>query len=396
MNAAPTARPDARPLIAHLLFRLDYGGMENGLVNLVNTLPRAEFRHAIITLSGATDFSRRIRREDVLLYSLDKRPGKDPGAYLRLYRLLRELRPALVHTRNIGTLDCTFVAWLAGVHLRVHGEHGWDVHDPDGTRRRYRTLRRALNPLVQRFIAVSRDLERWLTESVGVPAHKVVRICNGVDTERFSAAARATPPEWPVDRFPKGCVIVGSVTRFSEIKDPLNLVRAFLEVRNRFAGAGPDVRLLMIGDGALRSSAAELLAAAGQSHAAWLTGSRNDVAEFLPCFDIFVLGSRREGISNTVLEAMASGVPVIASAVGGNLELIVPGTTGALVPAGDPAALAEAIAGYARDAGMRAAHGAAARERAVREYSLPRMVEAYASLYRELCGAGAPQVEVAA
>jgi sugar transferase (PEP-CTERM/EpsH1 system associated) len=330
------------------------------------------------------------------VYSLDKRPGKDPRAYVRLYRVLRELRPALVHTRNIGTLDCAFVAWLAGVRTRVHGEHGWDVHDPDGTNRRYRAMRRALNPLVQRFIAVSRDLECWLTQTVRIPAHKVVRICNGVDTERFGPANATVQDVAPINRFPPGCVIVGSVTRFSEIKDPLNLVRAFIEVRSRFAGAGPDVRLLMIGDGVLRNAAEELLAAAGQSHAAWLPGSRHDVAEFLRRFDIFVLGSRREGISNTILEAMASGVPVIASAVGGNLELIMPGTTGALVPVGDAAALAEAIASYARDPGMRAAHGSAARERARREYSLTRMVEAYASLYRELCGVRAPQMEVAA
>jgi glycosyltransferase involved in cell wall biosynthesis len=140
----------------------------------------------------------------------------------------------------------------------------------------------------------------------------------------------------------------------------------------------------MAGDGPLHASAKELLAAEGQSDAAWLPGSRDDVPELLGAMQVFVLGSRREGISNTVLEAMAAGLPIVASATGGNLELIEPGINGTLVPPGDSVALAEAIARYAGDAPLREQHGRAARERAVRQYSLARMVEDYRQLYRSL------------
>lgn len=375
-----------RPLVAHIVFRFDVGGLENGVVNLVNRLPEEELRHVIIALTEVSDFRMRIRRPDVAVHALHKRPGQDPAAYLRLYRLLRELRPDVVHTRNLGTLDCQLIACMAGVRTRIHGEHGWDIHDPDGLNRKYRAMRRALNPFIHRFVAVSQDIERWLIDRVGIAARKVRRICNGVDTARFRPGTRADscPAELPAERFPPGALILGSVTRFEPIKDPLNLVRAFLMCRRRLASAGnaTDLRLLMIGDGPLRHDALRLLEQEGESGAAWLPGARSDVDSWLRVMDLYALGSRREGISNTVLEAMASGLPVIASATGGNLELVQSEHTGFLVPPENSEALAEAILRYAQDPALRAQHAAAARQRAEQEYSLSGMVAAYRDLYR--------------
>jgi len=124
---------DRRPLIAHIVFRFDYGGLENGVVNVVNGLPESEFRHAIVALTEATAFSSRLKRADVSVHALGKRPGKDPAALLRLFRLLRTMKPTLVHTRNLATIEGALVAALAGVPCRIHGEHGWDVHDPEQT-----------------------------------------------------------------------------------------------------------------------------------------------------------------------------------------------------------------------------------------------------------------------
>jgi sugar transferase (PEP-CTERM/EpsH1 system associated) len=376
-------RPDGiAPLIAHVVFRFDIGGLENGVVNVVNGLAGPEFRHAIIALAGDAELKARIHRADVAVYCLGKRPGKDPGAYYRLYRLLRRLRPTIVHTRNIGTIDCVAIAALAGVPVRLHGEHGWDVHDPDGTRRRYLLMRLAMRPFIDRFVTVSRELEQWLLERVGIPARQLERICNGVDTGRFQPRRAEDARSLPEEYFPAGCVVIGSVTRFQEIKDPCNLVRAFIDLRRRLAGRGPDVRLLMAGDGPLKRQAQALLEASGEAQAAWLPGSRDDVPALLRQLDVFVLGSRREGISNTVLEAMASGLPVIATAVGGNRELVIEGATGSLVPPENSDALAAAMARYACDADMRRERGRCARERALAEYSLHRMISDYRELYR--------------
>lgn len=375
----------ARPLIAHVVYRFDYGGLENGVVNVVNGLPDTAFRHAIIALTEASDFQRRIRRPDVSVHALNKRQGKDPGAYMRLFRLLRQLRPAIVHTRNLGTLDCTLVARLAGVPSRIHGEHGWDTYDPDGTNRKYRALRRMLNPTIDRFVTVSTELEQWLVQDVGIRAAKVQRICNGVNTDVFRPRASRERQLLPAERFAPQSIVVGSVTRFQEIKDPLNLVRGFIAARRD--PRGQSLRLLMIGDGALRAPAQALLDEAGESANAWLPGSRDDVAPLLREMDVFALSSRREGISNTVLEAMASGVPVVASATGGNLELIEDGRTGTLVPPADSEAIARVLLSYAGDDGMRERHGHAARARAEREYSLRRMLSDYENLYRAQCDA---------
>lgn len=377
---------DARPLVAHIVFRLDVGGLENGVVNLINRLPVDEVRHAVIALTEATDFAKRIRRPDVPIHALQKRPGKDLSAYLRLYRLLRQLSPDIVHTRNLGTLDCQAVAALAGIRLRIHGEHGWDIHDPDGANRRYRALRRGLNPLIHRFVTVSRDLERYLVETVGIPARKVQRICNGVDTQRFHPKRAPAPRVLAASAEAPGAaapLVVGSVTRFEPIKDPLNLVRAFIAARRALSGrlGAPDLRLVILGDGPLRPAALEALRAAGETASTDLPGACDDVATRLREWDVYALGSRREGISNTVLEAMASGLPIVATATGGNLELLEDGTSGTLVPPENPEALARALVTYALDPALRQRHAAAARARVERHYSLDGMIAAYRDLY---------------
>ena len=377
-----SARPV--PLIAHVVFRLDYGGLENGLVNLINGMPPDRYRHCVIALTEASDFRTRITRAGVIVHCIGKRPGKDPGAYIRLYRLLRKLKPTIVHTRNLGTLECLFVAWLARAPVRIHGEHGWDIYDPDGTRRKYRILRRFLCRFIDRFVTVSGELAEWLALTVGIPESKVTRICNGVDTEKFYPRGNPDRDTLPSDIFPEDCVIVGSVTRFSAIKDPLNLLNAFIKIKNREGQVGSNSRLLMIGGGEMHDKAQKCVRDANLQNVAWLCGSRDDIPKMLRKMDIFVLSSLREGISNTVLEAMASGLPVIATATGGNCELVVDGVTGRLVPSADSEALADAINVYLSDATIRERHGRNARERACRLFSITAMVDAYLRLYRDV------------
>ena len=143
------------PLVVHIIHRLDVGGMENGLINLINHMPAERYRHAIVCMTDYTDFSRNIRREGVTLHALHKRPGKDLGVHARLWRVLRHLRPDIVHTRNLATVETQVTAALARAHHRVHGEHGWDVSDPDGSNVKNRRLRRLVRPLVGEYIALS-------------------------------------------------------------------------------------------------------------------------------------------------------------------------------------------------------------------------------------------------
>jgi sugar transferase (PEP-CTERM/EpsH1 system associated) len=362
-------------VIAHIIFRFDYGGLENGVVNIINGLSDSGFEHTVIALTEATQFADRLDGS-VSVHTLGKKPGKDFGMYVRLYKLLRQLKPDIVHTRNMGTMDCAFIAFLARVPVRIHGEHGWDVFDPDGTNRKYRWMRLILHRFVHRIVTVSDDLRRWLVNVVGIPEPKVQHICNGVDTERF----RPREPQSTNDP----AVVVGSVTRFSPIKDPLNLVEAFISVQANAAASDTPSRLLMIGGGELHQRAVASLRDAGLLQVSSLPGSRDDIPEQLRSMDIFVLGSLREGISNTVLEAMASGLPVIASDTGGNPELIEEEVNGVLVPPGDRAALASAVKQYIQDPDRRARHGTASRDRVVSLYSIATMVDNYRQLYQGL------------
>lgn len=383
-----------RPLVAHVIFQLGTGGLENGLVNLINFMPEERYRHAIISLTDCTAFRERIERDDVKVFALHKRAGKDIAVYARLWRLLRQMRPDIVHTRNLAALVMQAPAALAGVPWRVHGEHGRDVFDLEGKNRKYNLLRWFIRPLVHRYIAVSRDLEHWLVDAVGVRRERLVQIYNGVDTECFYPRHGARVPIGP-DRFMEGDgILVGTVGRMAAVKDQLTLARAFLRVLEVEPGLRARLRLVMIGDGPLRGEAIELLRAHGAEGLAWLPGDRTDIPDIIRALDIFVLPSLGEGISNTILEAMSSGLPVIATRVGGNPELVQEGHTGILVPPAQPEAMGAAILDYIQNPERMREHGQAGRARVEREFSISRMVEAYMAVYdavlRERAGSSPP------
>jgi glycosyltransferase involved in cell wall biosynthesis len=168
------------------------------------------------------------------------------------------------------------------------------------------------------------------------------------------------------------------------VKDQLTLTRAFIELVARRPENRDTLRLVMIGDGCLLLPARQLLDQAGMGDLAWLPGSRDDIPQLMRGLDIFVLPSMNEGISNTILEAMASGLPVIATRVGGNGELVVDGETGLLVPPGQAFELADAISVYLREPGLAVRHGREGRRRVERKFTLEAMVEKYLSLYESV------------
>ncbi|ABI55494.1 TIGR03088 family PEP-CTERM/XrtA system glycosyltransferase [Alkalilimnicola ehrlichii MLHE-1] len=377
-----TAAPgDERPLVAHIIHRLDVGGMENGLVNLINHMPAERYRHAIVCMTRYTDFSQRIHRDDVSLHALHKREGKDLGVHRRLHRLLRSLRPAIVHTRNLATLEAQATAAAAGVRARIHGEHGWDIGDLDGARTKHRLMRRLARPLVGRYIALSRQQLDYLAGAIGVPEGRLHHVCNGVDTHRFRPRRRDEASPLPDGFAPEGSLVVGSVMRMQAVKAPEDLVDAFIALRERAPARFPRLRLVLVGDGPLSERVARRLAEAGVADQAWLPGARDDVAAVMRALDLFVLPSLAEGICNTVLEAMACGLPVVATEVGGNPDLVRPGETGTLVPAGDPSTLARHLQAYLDDPERRQREGEAARARAEAVFSMEAMVEGYMRVY---------------
>ncbi|WP_019866624.1 TIGR03088 family PEP-CTERM/XrtA system glycosyltransferase [Methylovulum miyakonense] len=370
------------PLVVHIIYRLGVGGLENGLVNLINTMPPEAYRHAIICLKDSTDFKGRLRRDDVAVFELHKKDGQDWGSFVAMYRLLRELRPAIVHTRNLAAIEYQIPAFCAGVRGRVHGEHGWDVFDPDGTKVKYQWVRRVLDCFIQRFIPLSRHLESYLLDKVHVSPGKITRITNGVDTRIFYPRSGQKQPlggcPFP---FMDTDWVIGTIGRMHGVKDQITLVKAFILACQHEPELGRRFKLVIIGDGPLRAQALALLETAGLSSQAWLPGARDDVAEIQRRLDIFVLPSQAEGISNTILEAMASGLPVIATEVGGNPELVIDGVTGWLTPANDAGSMAKHILAYIHDGGTLRRHGQQGYQRVLQNFSLTAMVANYQAVY---------------
>jgi sugar transferase (PEP-CTERM/EpsH1 system associated) len=364
-------------LVVHLVHQLDVGGLENGLINLIRHMPPERYRHTIVCLKDYSEFHAHIKERGVEIISLNKREGKDFGHYMRMYKTLRALQPDLIHTRNLCGFEGQLVAALAGIKLRVHGEHGRDMSDLYGKRLKYQLLRRVLRPLIGHFIAVSADLENWLIDSVGAEPGRVSQISNGVDSVQFHPRLGPPAAVGPAGFMQDNAFVIGSVGRMVDVKNYPTLVDAFLRL---IASPHPAHQR------PARAECLDMLTRAGASHRAWLPGERTDIPQLLRTMDLFVLPSLAEGSSNTILEAMATGLPVVATAVGGNTELVHPGFTGILVPPRSPDLMAAAIADYCRIPEMGARHGMRARSQVIARHSLPAMARGYLAVYDALLG----------
>ncbi len=373
------------PLVLHLVHRFDTGGLENGVVNLINHMPRSAYRHMVVALTEVTDFRHRLRHDDVECIALHKPPGHGAKLYPRLWRLLRQYRPAIVHTRNLAALEMQPAAWAACVPVRIHGEHGRDVDDLHGTSRHYQRVRRLYAPFVQRYVALSRDLAGYLQGAVGIAPGRIEQVYNGVDAARFAPAPEGAVPIAGAPFTAPTHWLIGTVGRMQTVKHQTLLARAFVRTLELAPALRGTARLVIVGEGPLRALCQAILDEAGAGALAWLPGERADVPDVMRGLNCFVLPSLAEGISNTILEAMATALPVIATRVGGNAELVDDGLTGELVPPDDVDALAQALVRMATDPARAAAMGRAGRAEVERRFSLQAMVAAYQALYdREL------------
>lgn len=376
-----TAVVPAPPLVVHLIYRLDIGGLETLLVDMINRMPAQRYRHAVVCLTDYTDFAQRITRPGVELVALHKQPGLGLGIHAVLWRLLRRLRPAILHTYNFGTMEYAATGFAAGVPVRVHAEHGRDARDPQGLNPKHNLLRRCAAPFIDRIVPVSQDLRRWLHEVVGIGERKLVLIDNGVDTERFrpALADEAKTEAWQ----DQDAFVIGTVGRLQDVKDQATLVQAFAELRRLLPRER--LRLVLVGDGPLRAALEAQVAAAGLQDSVCFAGARADVAPVMRSFSLFALSSIAEGTPVTLLEAMASGLPVVATAVGGIPDLVADGVAGTLVPPRDPQAMARAFAAYVNERALARRHGAAGRAHVERRYSMHAMLDTYVGLYDSLC-----------
>jgi sugar transferase (PEP-CTERM/EpsH1 system associated) len=364
--------------VLHVVHSFNVGGLENGVINLVNESDDEHFIHEICCMTTSGDAESRLQKS-VKIHEMHKRPGNDWRMIPKLTHLITELKPDIVHTRNWGTIDAIAAAKIKGVSAIIHGEHGWNMDDPLGHNFKRRIVRRILSgAAVDRFVAVSEDIRKWMIDSIGIKDSKIAKILNGVDTKRFcpgdkNGARRALG-------FSEKDVLIGTVGRLDPIKDQQLLLQAFSGLQ----GDRKDLRLILIGDGPERRSLESVKEKLSCKDRIVFLGERNDVDKLLPALDVFVLTSKNEGMSNTILEAMAAGLPIVATSVGGNLELVTQDKTGFFFEPGDIRGLTEALKFYMEHEEERRLHGGNGRSKAEQHFSLNRMVEEYESLYTSL------------
>ncbi|GAB2860673.1 glycosyltransferase [Pseudoduganella ginsengisoli] len=370
-----------RPLVVHLVYSLDVGGLETLLVDCINRMPPEKYRHAVVCLTRYSDFVKKITQPGVEVIALNKPPGLALGIHVTLWKLLRRLKPTVLHTYNLATLEYAAAAMLAGTPVRIHAEHGRDASDPHGLNPKHNLLRRLMLPFVDRYIPVSDDLKKWLDQVVRIPADKSLLIKNGVDTDKFSPAPfDACDAPWTAEHF-----VIGTVARVQDVKNHAGLVQAFARLRELLPDQAGRLRLSIIGDGPLLEKVRAQVAQLGLTDVVWLPGARSDIARQLHGFSLFALPSLAEGTPVSMLEAMACAMPVVATRVGGIPEVMTDGMQGSLVPQGDTEALAAAFARYVQDPALARSHGAAARQRVLQQYSMAAMLDAYLGLYDALC-----------
>jgi sugar transferase (PEP-CTERM/EpsH1 system associated) len=374
---------DATPLssclrVLHVIDRLGVGGTEHGLVKVIQGLGISEFEHRVCAIRSLDESWARANLLETHAELIGQVVEGRQFLIGRLTRLMRSFRPHIVHSRNWGAIEAIPAARLAGIQVAIHSEHGYEVEMAAGLPLRRRVLRKMAYGMADAVFTVTEELRAYHARQAWTSAKRIRVLPNGVDIKRF--APRTVEGVETRERLglPSECLVVGTIGRVVKIKDHLTLLRAAEQV----AGGEIPIHVLIGGTGQELASLREFVASSqGLAGRVSFLGAIDNTPEILNAMDVFVLPSLNEGMSNTLLEAMASGLPVVATRVGGNPELVEESSSGWLFQPGDIRELASRLEQLCRDSSLRRELGNGARARAVSQFSLEGMVARYRELY---------------
>ena len=362
--------------LLHLITELATGGAQISLLRLLEHLDRQRYDIQVACLyNGEREIAQKIRALGIPVTDLGMRTKWHWGAFIHLFRLVKKFKPHILHTWMFhANIPGRILGRLAGVPIIVNGERtmGMEKHW-----RMY--LNHLTGALADRILCVSEHVAQFAREEIGLPAEKLVVIPNGIEMDAFShlpskEAARE------ILGLPREGLLVGSIGRSQQVKGFDILIESFQQFASQFhtvhlifAGSGPEFA-------ALQSQASRW------DHLGQIIflGNVDDVRPVLAALDIYVQPSRYEGMPNAVLEAMASGLPVVASAVGGIPEIVQDHVTGVLVPPQQVSILTAALKSFLMDANTRMRFGRAGREFIRQYYPLTETVAKTEAVYFEL------------
>jgi sugar transferase (PEP-CTERM/EpsH1 system associated) len=367
--------------VLHVIDRMGVGGTEVGILKVIQGLSGDCFEHRICTIRGFDENFVKSQGFEGQIYVAGRLNSGFQFLLGRLARVMRDFRPDIVHSRNWGAIEAMPAARLSGVPVAIHSEHGYEVDMLEGLPKRRRILRRFAYAAADVVFTVSEQLRSYHSRQAWLPMERIRVLPNGVNTSRFARRPAESQETRQRLGLGDGSLVIGTVGRMVPIKDHAILLRAAEILISR----GMPVRVLLVGSGPELAKHKESVAASPRlSGRVVFAGADSDVPALLNAMDIFVLPSLSEGMSNTLLEAMASGLPVVATRVGGNPELVEEERSGWLFEPGDVTALAAILERIGRDSSLRESLGQAARQRAVQHFSLEDMVGSYRNLYVEL------------
>ena len=362
--------------IVHFVENLDRGGLERTVVDLIASQREAGHQCRVICLFKLGLLAKELLASGVRVEACGKRPGLDLRALRRARALIRQSPDAVLHTHNAMAHYYAVIASMGlPLKCRINTRHGMGGRARSG---RQEWLYRQSMRFTDYAVAVCEAARgRFAAEGVE-PQRGLLSVPNGIRLERFKPAdaagrqALATELGWP-----QGSRIIGTVGRLQPVKDHALLLRAFAKVRMQV----PEAVLAIVGDGPLRGALEAQAEQAGLSDAVRFLGDRHDVPRLLTGMDVFALSSASEGYSIALLEACAAGLPIVATDVGGNREIVRDGINGRLVPAADVAALATALIALLRGGDEAGRMGRAGQAWAQAEASFRTMAERYHGLY---------------
>jgi glycosyltransferase involved in cell wall biosynthesis len=364
--------------VCHLLNTLSVGGVELLAARLAGQLA-GRYRFVFICLDELGSVAGRLRGEGFPVTLLGRRPGLDPGCALRLARQLRRYRVDLIHAHTYGPfLYGSLARLLYRRPALLFAEHARPF--PDRPRLKRVIANRLLLERRDRVVGVSQWVRQTLIHNERIPPGRVEVIANGIDPTTFPVAPLGRGPLRRALGVGEHDLVLMQVARLDRIKDHATALRVLRRVVHR----RPDARLVLVGDGSERQALQDWCGRNGLTPHLRLLGERGDVARLLPAADVLLHTSVSEAAPLAVMEGMAAGLAVVATAVGGTGEIVADGRTGVLCPPGDDAALAEGVLALAGDPARRQEMGRLGRERIRVRFSEAVMCAAYDALYREM------------
>jgi L-malate glycosyltransferase len=361
--------------IGFVLHVMNVAGAEVLVAETIRRLG-ARIEPVIFCIDEVGELGHRMREEGVNVVAFHRRPGLDVGIAWRMAAEIRARTLDVVHAHQYtpffyGSIAASLSRAQPRVIFTEHGRHFPDVVSP----KRWIVNRVLFDRLADDVNAVCEFSARALRDKDGFVRRTIEVIPNGVDLRRYAAVDRTT------SRVALGLDAerryVAAIARFHPVKDHRTLLNGFAEVSR----ARPDVDLLLVGDGPLRPDLERLCGELSIADRVHFMGIRDDVASILRASDVFALTSVSEAASITLLEAMASELPVVVTAVGGNPEIVRDGTDGLLVPRRSSAGVTRALLRILGDAAMAAAMGRAGAERVRAKFTLDNTIGRYYKLY---------------